>query len=62
MSLFTEIMNTIGELALASFAPIDMLGNAPNVAIIIVGFALLVMWVGIMRKYTAEAKKNGTIE
>ena len=62
MSLFTEIMNVTGDLFSASFAPIEMLGNIPNILIIIVGFSLLVMWVGIMRKYKKEAEQNGTIE
>ncbi|NQY08885.1 MAG: hypothetical protein HRT71_05130 [Flavobacteriales bacterium] len=62
MSLFTEIMNATGDGIEASFAPIEMLGNAPNVLFVVTTFLLIVMWAFIMVKYRKEAAENNTIE
>ena len=59
---WNEIVYGLGDLITATFEILPTLGNIPNILFSGVIFAGLVYWILELKKYRAEAKKNGTIE
>jgi len=59
---WNEIVYGLGDLITATFKILPTLGNIPNILFSGVIFAGLVYWILELKKYRAEAKKNGTIE
>jgi hypothetical protein len=57
-----DIVFPIAELLEWTFGFLPMLGNLPNIAFILVGFALLIYWIKEMVRYNKEAEQNGTLK
>jgi hypothetical protein len=44
-----------------TFGLVELADNLPNIAVVLLGFGGLALWMMLQRKYTKEAKKNGTL-
>ncbi len=59
---WNEIVYELGDLIEATFTILPTLGNIPNILFSLVIFLGLAYWIGQLKNYKAEAKRNGTIE
>ena len=57
----TNFFTTIGDLFQKSFKIMPKIGNKYNVAMIIVGFIALFVWLWLQTKYNKKADKEGAI-
>ena len=54
----TEFFYWLGDTLTAFFGVFENAGNLPNYFFIAVGFVLLFWWLGLQKKYNAEADAN----
>ena len=59
---WNDFVYGLGDLLEASFTILPALGNIPNILFSAIIFFGLVYWIGQLKNYKAEAKRNGTIE
>ena len=59
---FKDIMYFTGDIFEWFFQYLEMLGNIPNYLYGVLMFMGFIYWLNWQRKFSAEAKKNGTIE
>ena len=57
----TDFIYWLGDFFNAFFAIFEKAGNIPNYAFIALGFLMLIWWLGLQKKYSDKAKKDGTL-
>ena len=59
---WNDFVYGLGDLLTETFTILPILGNIPNILFTLVIMAGLVYWIFELKKYKAEARRNGTIE
>ncbi len=53
-----SVFQTIGDLLTWSFGIFEVIGNAFNYSVIVLGFIGLFYWLNLQKKFNAEAESN----
>ncbi|KAA3649513.1 MAG: hypothetical protein DWP98_07090 [Bacteroidetes bacterium] len=59
---WNEFVYGLGDLLEASFEILPVLGNIPNIIFSLIIFFGLVYWIMQLKKFKAEAQRNGTAD